>query len=899
MRSIRPRRPRSSRPAGSVALLSLLVPLATALPVVSLPHASAHPVTPEVRSQALRGVQAGAHGTQVARSSSRLAGRTWASEASEGARGASGPGRPEVLVSRTGLAEFDLLGVTWRRTAPGRPDPALTVLVRTHGDRGWTRWTALDRTPTPRAGEAKHARPGTEPLWVGASDGYQVRVDVRSGSLPRGLRVDLIDPGSSAADADPTAGRPMQSAAAAAGQPLIYTRAQWGADERLRSGTPKYSATVKTGFVHHTAGTNGYSAAEVPKILRAVYAYHVKGNGWSDVGYNYLVDRFGRLWEGRAGGITKAVIGAHTGGFNIDSFAVSALGNYDKVAPEAPMIDSIARLMAWKLGSSFRDPNGTNVLTSEGGGTSRYPRGAKVTFNNVSAHRDAGKTSCPGSNLYAQLPTIRALTASYMGTAMYNPKVSSTTAVYGTGSTVTTTARVNTDQQWRLEVRDACRTTVVRTILGTASPSLPVSALWDLRDDTGTPVRPGAYAVSLVGSDAGGSTPTWTGTVTINPGRTVPPAVTAASPPGRTSFVPVDPIRLLDTSVDGGLPLGPGQRVDLRVPGAGRVPESGVAAVALNVSAGCATAATPVTVWATGSKKPSSAALNVPAGGGASAMTITALGGNGLVSLLNGAGTTEVAVHVVGYYPVAGGDVFRPTRPLRLYDSRTDPAGPLAAGAQRTVTVPTLSGIPSSSMSGALLNVTALAASGRGSLTVQSAAGDRAAATVSYAPGRPVQNRAVAKLADGRLTVTGRDATAHVVVDVVGWWAPQAVVGGRLFQPKAATRVLDTRSGVGARRGSVGAGGILSVQVAGRGKPVPGSARAVVLNVTSVGATRNTTVTAWPNGARRPYFPDLTVRAWRPTSNLVVIKVGAKNRVRVANTKGSTHLVGDVVGYYP
>ena len=888
---------RSTRPVGSVALLSLLVPLATALPVLSLPRAAAHPVTPEVRSQNLRGVEPGSRGAEVARSSSRLASRTWAAT-STGAGLARGPGRPEVLVSRTGLAEFDLLGVTWRRTAGGA-DAALTVLVRTHGDRGWTRWTALDQTPAPRASEARHARPGTEPLWVGESDGYQVRVDVRSGSLPRGLRVDLIDPGSSAADADPRAGRPMQSAAAAAGQPVIYSRAQWGADERLRSGTPKYSSTIKTGFVHHTAGTNGYSEAEVPKILRAVYAYHVKGNGWSDIGYNFLVDRFGRLWEGRYGGITKAVVGAHTGGFNVDSFAVSALGNYDKVTPEAPMIDSIARLMAWKLGASFRDPNGTNVLTSEGGGTSRYSAGTKVTFDNISGHRDAGRTSCPGSNLYAQLATIRALTTSYMGTAMYSPRLSSATAVYGTGETVTATARVNTDQQWRLEVRDACRTTVVRTIVGTASPSMPVSALWDLRDDAGAEVRPGAYSVSLVGTDAGGSTPTWTGTVTLNPARTVPPAVAPAGPPGRTSFVPVDPIRLLDTTVDGNLPLGPGQRMDLRVPGAGRVPESGVAAVALNVSAGCATAATPVTVWSTGSAKPSSAALNVPAGGGASAMTITALGGNGMVSVLNGAGTTELAVHVVGYYPVSGGDVFRSSRPLRLYDSRTDPAGALAAGAQRTVTVPTLSGIPSSSMSGALLNVTALAASGRGSVTVQSATGDRSVATVSYAPGRPVQNRAVARLADGRLTLTGRDATAHVVVDIVGWWAPQAVVGGQLFQPKAATRVLDTRSGLGVRSGPVGAGGVLTVRVAGRGKPVPGSARAVVLNVTSVGATRNTTVTAWPNGARRPYFPDLTVRAWRPTSNLVVIRVGDRNRVRVANAKGTTHLVGDVVGYYP
>ena len=127
----------------------------------------------------------------------------------------------------------------------------------------------------------------------------------------------------------------MQSAQAAVAQPQIFTRAQWGADESIRGTAPKYNSTIKAGFVHHTAGVNGYSEAEVPKILRGIYAYHVKGNGWSDIGYNFLVDRFGRLWEGRYGGMTRAVVGAHTGGFNVDSFAVSALGNYDKVAAPA------------------------------------------------------------------------------------------------------------------------------------------------------------------------------------------------------------------------------------------------------------------------------------------------------------------------------------------------------------------------------------------------------------------------------------------------------------------------------------------------------------------------------------------------------------------------------------
>jgi hypothetical protein len=71
------------------------------------------------------------------------------------------------------------------------------------------------------------------------------------------------------------------------------------------------------------------------------------------------------------------------------------------------------------------------------------------------------------------------------------------------------------------------------------------------------------------------------------------------------------------------------------------------------------------------------------------------------------------------------------------------------------------------------------------------------------------------------------------------------------------------------------------------------------MNLTAIGATKATYVTAWPNGARRPAFPDLGVPAFRTTSNLVVVRVGTKNRVRITNSTGSTHLVGDIVGYYP
>jgi hypothetical protein len=306
-----------------------------------------------------------------------------------------------------------------------------------------------------------------------------------------------------------------------------------------------------------------------------------------------------------------------------------------------------------------------------------------------------------------------------------------------------------------------------------------------------------------------------------------------------------------------------------------------------------------VTAWPAGTAKPASAALNVPAGSGASALAVTALGGDGVVSIANSAGTAELAVHVVGYYPLTGGQVFRPTKPIRVYDSHRDSAGPLTPGGERTISMPTLSGIAASAMTGAMLNVTAESVHGTGALTVQSVDSQRESATVRFAPGRPVKNRAVAKLENGTFKISGRDATSHVVVDVVGWWAPPEVIGGRLFQPKAATRVLDTTRGIGAPRRQVGAGRVINVRVAGKGKPVPGSAKAVVINLTARSATRSTYVTAWPYGSRRPAFPDLSVPAWRTTANLVVIRIGKKNLVRITNGSGSTHLVGDVVGYYP
>ncbi|HSP38906.1 MAG TPA: N-acetylmuramoyl-L-alanine amidase [Frankiaceae bacterium] len=165
------------------------------------------------------------------------------------------------------------------------------------------------------------------------------------------------------------------------------------------------------GFVHHTDNANGYAAGDVPGIIRSIYAFHVQSNHWCDIGYNFLVDRFGRIFEGRYGGTALPVIGAHTGAFNTDTFAASMIGNFSTVAPPTATLNAMADLYAWKLGSYYRNPTGKTVLVAGVFAGSRFPTGTRVTFNTVSGHRDADFTACPGDRAYALLPTLRAMIA--------------------------------------------------------------------------------------------------------------------------------------------------------------------------------------------------------------------------------------------------------------------------------------------------------------------------------------------------------------------------------------------------------------------------------------------------------------------------------------------------------
>ncbi|MEL5959874.1 peptidoglycan recognition protein [Streptomyces sp. CLV115] len=198
-------------------------------------------------------------------------------------------------------------------------------------------------------------------------------------------------------------------------KPPITSRAGWGADESISPEAPEYLDGVKAVFVHHTAGSNSYSCADSAAVVRSLYAYHVQSEHWKDIGYNFLVDRCGKIFEGRKGGVDRPVFGAHTYGFNRDSAGIAVIGTYTDSAAPSAVTTAVARIAAWKLGQYKGDPAGSTTLTAGATGGNyfgtKFTAGTKYTFKQISGHRDGFNTQCPGNMLYGQLKSIRDLAA--------------------------------------------------------------------------------------------------------------------------------------------------------------------------------------------------------------------------------------------------------------------------------------------------------------------------------------------------------------------------------------------------------------------------------------------------------------------------------------------------------
>ncbi len=330
--------------------------------------------------------------------------------------------------------KFDLVGVRWHGAGSVR------FSVRSTGGR-WGPW--LDAAPeeedqpdssSPEARSTRGWRVGS-PTWVGPSNGIRYRI---SGKV-RDLRATFVR--------SPELKIPLR-AIASAGTPPIVPRSAWVADETIVKGTPVYAPTIRFASIHHTAGTNDYSPAQAAAILRGIQIYHVRSNGWNDIGYNFLVDRYGTVYEGRAGGIDRNVVGAHIRGFNTGSVGIAVMGTFVSAPVPAAVETSLEKLLAWRLDLAHVDP--LSSLTFVSGGSERYKAGTPVLLRAVSGHRDTGLTTCPGAVLYARLPALAAEAQKIGLPKLYEPKVTG-----GLGGAVRFQARVSSALPWKVTVTDA------------------------------------------------------------------------------------------------------------------------------------------------------------------------------------------------------------------------------------------------------------------------------------------------------------------------------------------------------------------------------------------------------------------------------------------------------------
>lgn len=315
--------------------------------------------------------------------------------------GAVGPGFQQAV--DTGL-DAQMVGFQWE----GRTAGSVEVRAR-QGDQ-WGEWVEVDgeplEGPDPGSREDRRGRTSAGPVWLG-SKVRSVEVRVAEGQL-EGLKLHAIR---SPAASSP---RGVRRAGATVDRPAVISRAEWGADESYRraapgcNGTPEYADGVRQAVVHHTAGPNTYTEAEAAAVVRGIYYFHTNTSGFCDIGYNFLVDRFGRVFEGRAGGLTEPVVGAHATGFNRNSTGVAVMGTFvDQSVPDAAY-SALRRLLAWKLAYHGIDPRATTAA------------GGRVVPT-IAGHRDLGATACPGDRLYEMLGRLRSEVAADLSEAIARP----------------------------------------------------------------------------------------------------------------------------------------------------------------------------------------------------------------------------------------------------------------------------------------------------------------------------------------------------------------------------------------------------------------------------------------------------------------------------------------------
>nr|WP_075727922.1 N-acetylmuramoyl-L-alanine amidase [Corynebacterium aquilae] len=299
---------------------------------------------------------------------------------------------PKAVREFTRENPFSMFALTWTS------DHDIAAFFRAQqADGSWSPWYDAETLSEKESTTTQ----GTEPIYVAPTTRIQVSTTgVDAAEPPADLNAVFID-------GNEQAGPEIELTADSDGLTRVVSRKGWGANESLRCQNPTIDDGVSAITIHHTAGSNDYTKSQAKSIMRGIYQYHAQTLGWCDVGYNALVDKWGTIYEGRAGGLNRAVQGAHAGGFNENTWGISMMGDYSTVQPSAATIKAVGELAGWRAYVAGFDPTGYDTHISEGTRYTKYPQGTSVTLPNIFAHRDVGLTTCPGDAGYSHMGEIR------------------------------------------------------------------------------------------------------------------------------------------------------------------------------------------------------------------------------------------------------------------------------------------------------------------------------------------------------------------------------------------------------------------------------------------------------------------------------------------------------------
>lgn len=345
---------------------------------------------------------------------------------------------------RAGSAEARAAADGWSATVPvdagtqsvalswtGAPSGAAQIRARSGGR--WSAWTTEAADPDEGPDTGGNGRTGIGPVWLGHGGADRVQVRVQHGPLTdlalEAMRWER-----------PVGGFGLPTAGAEPAEPAIHPRSEWStsgwrSDNPGCTTAPVVMSNLTFAVIHHTVNANTYQPDDVPGMLAAIYHYHTDSLGWCDIAYNFVIDRFGRTWQGRSGDVTKPIMGGHAKGFNTSSLGVAFLGQYEPGAsptvdhPSQAALDAARDLVAWKFGIHGIDPTATVRVQS--GGSTKYDAGVWVTIPTMIGHRDISLTACPGDYLFSRIPDMRTAVAARLaaGGGAWAPFTSATALV--------------------------------------------------------------------------------------------------------------------------------------------------------------------------------------------------------------------------------------------------------------------------------------------------------------------------------------------------------------------------------------------------------------------------------------------------------------------------------------